>query len=532
MIKSVAQLLSASADSMGETAAIYYEDESWSYRQLDDMARRVAGGLISLGLREGDRVAFWLPNCVAYIVMYFACVRLGLIVVAINTRFRALDVGDLLQRSRAKALLFWPGFRGIDFSRILADIEMDDLKSLTDIIVFPQIQRSLVLPSNLRRLSVTSYQQLLQHRPLKVDCATDDAGCCTFTTSGTTSRPKLVLHGQHSVAIHAGNVASQLSPMVGTGSVLQVLPFCGVFGFVTMIGAVAGGLKMVIVNHFDAAEVVDLVDRYQVRYFNTSDDMLFALLNADQRSRALPSLVTCGYAAFNTTPREVDRRAKERGVQVIGVYGMSEVMALFSMHALSEHDETRYLGGGRLISDAARVRVRDVDSGELHGLLTVGELELSGPSLMQCYLDDEQATTDAFTDDGFFRTGDLGYTISADTFVYQTRMGDSLRLAGYLVNPVEIESHLCRLSGVKAAQVVAVKVGDTTRAFAFVIATSGNISKGSLMAHCDGALATFKVPVGFQLLECFPITKGANGTKIQRSKLREMAQLTIERARD
>ena len=160
---------------------------------------------------------------------------------------------------------------------------------------------------------------------------------------------------------------------------------------------------------------------------------------------------------------------------------------------------------------------------------TPGELEISGPGLMSEYFENATATAAALTEDGYLRTGDLGYTTADNTFVYLTRMGDTLRLGGFLVSPVEIESHLAEHPSVAGAQVVAVRVGDATRPFAFVVPTPGEaISEAQLGEHCVAALARFKVPVRFVTLDAFPTTEGPNGTKIQRARLREMAESQVD----
>ena len=149
--------------------------------------------------------------------------------------------------------------------------------------------------------------------------------------------------------------------------------------------------------------------------------------------------------------------------------------------------------------------------------------------MMHEYLGDPESTSDAFTEDGYFKTGDLGYATGPRTFVFQTRLSDTLRLTGVQVNPAEIESHLCTHSDVIGAQVVEVRQGDTSRAFAFIVPAQPSVDLDSLRGHCVNSLAPFKVPIGFQVLSEFPTTKSANGTKIQRVKLRQMAEAALKK---
>ncbi|WP_154585490.1 AMP-binding protein, partial [Bordetella pertussis] len=82
----------------------------------------LAGGLAALGVCRGERVALWLPNCAHWVTMFLACARLGALTLAVNTRFRAQELGDILGRGQADWLVYWPGLKGIDFAGILAAV--------------------------------------------------------------------------------------------------------------------------------------------------------------------------------------------------------------------------------------------------------------------------------------------------------------------------------------------------------------------------------------------------------------------------
>jgi fatty-acyl-CoA synthase len=141
------------------------------------------------------------------------------------------------------------------------------------------------------------------------------------------------------------------------------------------------------------------------------------------------------------------------------------------------------------------------------------------------YFNDPRATLAVFTADGFLRTGDLGFTRLDGGFVFQSRMGDVLRLGGYLVSPREIEEHLNGHPSVASSQVVGVRIEQKLRAVAFVKMQPGAACAESfLVAHCKQALAGFKVPFRIFSVEEFPTTEGPNGRKVQKHQLRELAQ--------
>ena len=107
-------------------------------------------------------------------------------------------------------------------------------------------------------------------------------------------------------------------------------------------------------------------------------------------------------------------------------------------------------------------------------------------------------------------------------------MGDTLRIGGFLVSPVEIETHLAAHPAIDGAQVVAVRQDNLSKPYAFLILASGvDYNEADVRQHCLNGLAKFKVPIAFHVISEFPTTKSANGTKIQRTKLRDMAQAAL-----
>src|SRR6478736_10202908 len=127
-------LLAEWAEQTPDAPAFLHGEKTISFSQLHEQSLRAAHGLADLGVGPGDRVALWLPNVPAYPILYFACARLGAIAVAVNTRYRAVEVADIVGRSGAKVLACAPGFRRIDFLSILAGIEPAALDRLSAIV--------------------------------------------------------------------------------------------------------------------------------------------------------------------------------------------------------------------------------------------------------------------------------------------------------------------------------------------------------------------------------------------------------------
>ena len=147
----------------------------------------------------------------------------------------------------------------------------------------------------------------------------------------------------------------------------------------------------------------------------------------------------------------------------------------------------------------------------------------SGRQTPSSRFNNPRATSDALTDDGFFKTGDLGYVRPDGSFVYQARMGDTMRLGGFLVDPSEIEEVLAELPEIASAQVVGIEIEGRLRPVAFAIPAIADPSADALLAQVASELAAFKVPVRLWFVQEFPATASANGLKFQRTRLRDMA---------
>ncbi|WP_431857646.1 AMP-binding protein [Azospirillum sp.] len=493
----------------------------WTYAAFDAETRRAAAWLAGHGVGAGDRVAVWLPNGVTWLALFFGAARLGAVVMSVNTRFRSSELEYVLKRSRAAHLILQPEFRRIDFRTVLAGLDPAGLPDLRSVIVVGSADgagRLLDRPTTALRLD--------DARTAPPDDAAPDRPCILFTTSGTTKGPKLVVHPQRTLVFHGGQVGARWGLDRPGARLLGMLPFCGVFGLCGALAAFAAGAPVVVLDAFDADRAAALIEEHAVTHTFGSDEMYRRLLQARGGERPYPSARLFGYAAFQPGAADLAAEAWRRGVPMVGLYGSSEVQALFAIQPEGLPFEERIRGGGQPSAGGlAAVRVRDVAGGGLLPPGATGEIEIASPGNFAGYLDDPEATAEALLPDGFFRTGDIGHLRPDGSFVYETRKGDAIRLGGYLVNPAEIEDVLKGLDGIADAQVVAVPVGTELKPIAFVIPQpSGTVDPDAVIAQARARMAGFKVPYRVWAVEAFPTTESANGTKIQRARLRALAE--------
>jgi fatty-acyl-CoA synthase len=503
--------------------AIVDRGRPFGFRELTEQSRRVAHGLQRLGVGPGDRVGLWLPNVPAWIVSFFACAQLGAIAVSVNTRFRSQEVADIVARSGARVLVLWPGFKGIDFASILAQCDPAALERLESFVIYSE--DGAPAPRAVVGKPAVGYDTLASGAELLESAATSGAGCAIFTTSGTTSAPKFVLHDQRTVIAHAVNVARAFG-LDASSTMLLAPPLCGVYGFCSALAALAAGRPLVMRPAWDAEQAAQDIVAHRVTHANGTDEAVAQLLEQSPARRPFPGVRFIGYAAFSPAHADIARRAQARGLRLVGLYGISEIQALFARQDESAPLDVRAAAGGKPVSKTAKVRARDPASGGILAHGEPGELEFDAPeSRMVGYFGDPDATARALSPDGYYRSGDLGCTHADGRFTFHARMGDALRLGGFLVSPSEIEAVVQAFPGVSACQVVAVPRAAGLRPVAFVVLEpEAALDEAALLDHVRSRLAPYKVPLRAFALDRFPVTPGANATKIQKGKLRELAE--------
>ena len=496
-----------------------------TYAELDALGRGTAAWLRAQGIGPGDRVAVWLTNRVEWLALLFGLARLRAVLLAVNTRYRAAELEYLLERSGPRMLVMQAGFRSIDFRSILKGARPESAGALERVAIVGAEAGAL---SPILGKPAVAFD-LGRGAGDEEDASQPDALAMLFTTSGTTKGPKLVMHSQRTLALHARRVARAYRFEEEEAAMLGALPLCGVFGLNGALAAIAAGAPIVLMEAFDDAAAVDLIPRHRVTHLFGSDEMFRRLADGVEGDDPFPSVRVCGFAAFHPGAAEFAKAAWTRRMPLLGLYGSSEVQALFSLQPDSLPLEQRVEAGGRPVSSDAELRIRDIDTGELLPPGRSGEIEIRAPTNFIGYLNDRESSEKAILPDGFFRTGDVGRLRSDGTFVYETRRGDALRLGGFLVSPAEIEDALKRIPAVADAQVVGVEIAGQMRSVAFVIPAPGAAPReAEVIAAAKAILAGFKVPARVWFVDAFPTTESANGIKIQRARLREMA---LERLR-
>ena len=523
-------MLATMAAEAGGREAIVFGDERITFADLQARVETVAAGLAALGLDKGEALAIWLPNRPLWYVAQQAAARLGVIVVALNPRYRAHELTYFLGQSRARALLLTDHLGAIDYLEMLAEVVPELATGV------PGELRCVGLPY-LRHVIVDAedpypgchrLQDLLDagERVPAVDVEPDDVFTLLYT-SGTTSFPKGAMISHRNCVPHAWECGRMLR-LSAADRVLHGLPAAGTWGGVNIpLSTWSHGATLVLMEAWDPLRALTLIERERCTVLNAVDTMLKPLLeHAELKRHDRSSLRTGAFAAVGGGgPGMFDAVVDTLGVPLaFQPYGMTEVNAQALMHDL---DESRADRGqpGVVPPPGLEVRVVHPDSGRRCGPGQEGELQFRGPSVTRGYFDKPEETRAAFTEDGWFRTGDLAVQDDRGRTIFKGRLKETLRISHFMVAPGEIEAFLQTHPDVEQAFVVGVPDPVVNEApVAYVIARPhARLSEDELRAFCRGKIASFKIPRAIRFVRDVPRTPSPHGDKVQRGKLREQA---------
>ncbi|WP_433802093.1 AMP-binding protein [Actinomycetospora sp. CA-084318] len=475
--------------------------------ELWQRVRALAEELRGRGVSAGDAVAVWMPNWTEALVWQCAVAARGAHVVGINTRYGVEEATHVLARARPVLVALAHGFHGLDLAaRLRAAVEGSGVR--------PQVAlvRGDGTTPDVGGLTTWTPERTDGPEPEPSD---PDRLAVAFTTSGSTGLPKLAAHTGAAVLTHAVAGAAALG-LTEDDVVLGALPLSGVFGYNAVLAGLAAGGAALLEPVFDADATLDDMAAVGVTHLASGDDLVLRLTEAQRaRPRELSSWRWWGVADFQGRSQELAAwLADELGVATAGVYGSSELFALAATWPLSEPTPQRWAGGGRVVHPGIEVRVQAGPGVE-------GELEFRGPNVVDGYLG---SSPDVFTDDGWFRSGDLGVVVDEGAFVYVCRAGDALRLRGFLVDPAEIELRLGAHPAVHTAKVVGIEGPDGGSVAVGFVTLDAPASPDDLRDWCAATLAAFKVPAAVHVIDEMPTTSGTNGTKIRAEDLRRSAR--------
>lgn len=500
-----------------ERTAVIFENRKYTYRELYERVSALAAGLRNLGLKKGDTLAVLNVNCNEYVEAYFASSALGLVFVPLNFRAKRDELTYMINKSEAKALLV--GERYVE----MVDSMKSDLPTVTRYVEIGLSQMGRFL----------NYDGLLEGGrgaeliPENVD--EDDVTVLMFT-SGTTGRPKAVPLKHKSFVNYALTEAEPANPDVEERCLLAV-PFYHVMGFQSLLISVYSGRTIILMRQFETEEWFRIAERERIERTILVPTMLKRIVDSpDFGKYDLSSLKVITYGAA-PMPFEVIKRAIELfpRVSFFNGYGQTETAATLTAlgpedHRIEGTEEEKEKKLRRLKNSIGKplrdVKVRIVgEDGKVLSHYEVGEIQVKGPRVMEGYWKEERGS-ETITEDGWLRTGDMGY-MDEEGYLYLTgRVDDLIIRGGENISPDEVENVINSHPKVEECAVIGVPDPEFgQQPFAFCVLKKGErATEEEIIEYCRERLSPFKRPRGVRFVDSLP--RNPLG-KILRRQLRE-----------
>ncbi len=482
-----------------------------TWRELHDWVQDCAQRLHQAGLRRGDRVALWLPSRVEAVVVFLACARNGYVCCpSLHQNYTVDEIGLLLERSRARALFFQPGY-GADAQTV--DIVERARSS-------PQLKALYCVGAHDDRVDRFERPAPGQAAGCEIAaCADPDKIVYLAFTSGTTGTPKGVMHSDNTLLANGRAMVRDWHHDHRT-VLLSLSPLSHHIGTVAIEQQLAAGLELVVNDPSSGMSAIDWITHTGATYVMGVPTHAIDILS-EMRRRGLSALgsVRLFYMAGAPIPREVAQSFLSMGIMPQNIYGMTEN----GSHQYTRPDDeaaTIVATCGRpadgfecAIFDAENVDVQ-LQPGQ------VGEIATRGPLLMLGYYDNQAATEDSFNRDGWFLSGDLGMLDTHGNLHFVGRKKDLIIRGGHNIHPARIEDLAHRHPAVLKAAVFGVpdeRLGEKV-CLSVVLRPGEQLDPQVLLAHLyDAGLSKYDMPEYFVRLEAFPLT--ASGKILKRELL-------------
>lgn len=489
-MKSLLEIVAASARARPDKPALIYHDRPISYAELDEWIRRMAGALHELGVSRWDQVGILAGNIPEFVYAFFGVLRLGAVASPLNIFLTPDEVGAILADSGAEAVI----------------VEIDYVPTVLEARKRAEsLHHILVIGPPPTPAGTRSLDELLDRAgpPPEVDVDRDDLAVLAYT-AGTTASPKGVM-------LTHGNLLSNLDQIwtvptlreMEADVVLLALPLFHIYALNAALDVtLREGATAVLVDRFDPAETLSMVQKHGVTVLAGVPQMYQAWLAAAETGSYDLSSVRLAVSGAAPLPPEVLEDFHDRfGIAIQEGYGLTETSPVVTTNAVGEEAKGGSIG---LPLPGVEVRLLDVDGKEVADG-DPGEVMVRGPNVFRGYWKKEPETEAAFRE-GWFRTGDVAYRDHDGYLFLVDRKKDLIIVSGFNVYPAEVEDVLNAHPAVAECAVIGVpdeRTGEAVKVFV-VRAPGTDASEDELLEHCREHLARFKLPQSFEFVTDLP----------------------------
>ena len=485
-----------------------------TYQEFYDQVIQVAKGLMALGVKRGERVGVWSPNCYQWTLLQYATAKIGAILVNINPAYRTSELIYVINQSGLSVMFSALQFKSSNYKKM-----MDDAREFTD-----TIRKAIFWDESWDRFLKEGEHisdEALRKREEKVQF--DDPVNIQYT-SGTTGNPKGVTLSHHNILNNAYFIGLRMN-YTHSDRVCIPVPFYHCFGMVIgNLACTVHGATMVIPNDsFDPIKTLETVERERCTSLYGVPTMFIAeLQEMEQKTYDLSSLRT-GVMAGSLCPPEIMKKVKEQmNMHEITIcYGMTETSPVSTQTRIGAPFEKQIYSVGT-IHDHLEIKIIDPETQATLKRGEHGELCTRGYSVMLKYWNSPDATRQVLDEQRWMHTGDLAMMDEDGYLHISGRIKDLIIRGGENISPKEIEDFLYTYKGVMDAQVIGVpseKYGEEI--MAWIKPKEGvTLTEEELRDFCKDRIAHYKVPKYWKFVSEFPMTISG---KIRKVEMREIA---------
>ncbi|MEL3890123.1 AMP-binding protein [Ferrovibrio sp. MS7] len=529
--KRVGDLADDAARRFGDREGLVYKDRRYSFRAMAEQVDLAARALLALGVQRGEHVALWLNNRDDWIFLQYAIAKIGAVLVPVNTRFRSGDIEYLLRQSDSAYLITHDVSGPINYLDIVRDVvRLPEGGDTVNDVNFPKLRKVVILGEGdhagtvsweaAKRAGAKVSMGELTARAASVD--PDDTTLILYT-SGSTGFPKGVMHTH--IIIRVLEERAFKHSLNDRDAIINYLPLFHAFSISEgSLMSMVSGARQVLTELFDPAEALDLIERERITIAHGFDTHIMMLMDEQQRKPRDISTLRVGWlpaGPSNVVPTAHKARKILAPIKTFSGFGMTETWTGACVGALDDTDEQRCEASGRPAL-GFEVRVADPITNIPLGINEQGEIQVRGPSVMKGYYNKPAETKATFTEDGWLKSGDVGFFREDGCLRFFGRIKDMLKVGGENVDPLEIEGFILGHPQVQQVSIVGApdrKLSEVPVAYVRKV-DAATINGEEVIAFCRNKMASFKIPRHVVFVEDFPMTGSG---KIRKQDLRDDA---------